>query len=211
MIARGAPLGGSCVRGDMMPTLENNLGSGPEGQMKLGWSQSVFSNARLFCGQRCVAEATDRSRAARLAHQIPSVKRNKRLKAVNFLNGRCTGRIIALCSLKVNPRTAPSSHQPHWHPLHGPLDKISVEEQHTEACHQYGCAAYPFDVPGGTSNIKGFEKADGDGHGKENGTAAQRISHHEQCAVEDTCLERDESYDGDEDRYRARSNYQPKW
>jgi len=106
-IESAAALGSSWVRGEMMATLENDLGSSPKEHIKLGWSQSIFPNTRLSCGQRCVAEAMDRLGAARLAHQTPRVKSNARLKAVNFLDVRCTKLttlIIALCSLKVNPQ-----------------------------------------------------------------------------------------------------------
>ena len=87
-----------------MTALASAVGSGRKEHMKLGCSQSIFPNGMLSCGQRWVAEAIESSGAARPAHQIPTVKRDRRLKAVNFFNGRCTKAIIALCSPKVNPQ-----------------------------------------------------------------------------------------------------------
>ena len=106
-IGHCASLKKSWFRTEASAISENDPGAGKE-HIKLGWSQSIFSNAEPFCVQpgwkplRCAAMASEPG-VARLAHQIARVKRIRRLQAVIFLNDRCTKIIITLCSLEVNP------------------------------------------------------------------------------------------------------------
>ena len=103
-----ASFGKSYERDEVSATSENDPGTKPKEHIKLGWSQSIFSNANLArvhpgCKPlRCAARVGEPG-AARLAHQTPKVKRKMMLQPVNFFNTRFTKVIVTLCSLKVNP------------------------------------------------------------------------------------------------------------
>ena len=97
MIRHCASLEKSWVRDEASATSENDAAAGKE-HIKLGWSQSIFSNACLSCvqGLSCAAMASEPG-AAKLEHQAPKAKKRRRPTAVIFLNTRFTEVIIALC------------------------------------------------------------------------------------------------------------------
>ena len=106
-IGHCASLEKSWFRTEASAISENDAGVGKE-HIKLGCSQSIFSNANLArvhpgCKPlRCAARVGEPA-VARVAHQTPKVKRKMMLQPVNFFNTRFTKVIVTLCSLKVNP------------------------------------------------------------------------------------------------------------